>query len=329
MKFTPALVACFLTTGLLLEADEGKKSGSPPKTADKESPEAKGADAAWAEVEPLLKGPQERPKSQEAAKKIYKEYLADFDKKSAAFLKAWPEDARRWKLKTHGLQINRMRTFVGLEAASEADVAKTVAEILEAPDADKESKGVASFIRVMESNDKPDEFKKLADVHLEAYPDFKGNSQLEGQLKKIESEKALKEKPLEMSFTSTGGEEIDLAKMRGKVVLVDFWATWCGPCIQEIPNVVATYEKLHGKGFEIVGISFDKEGDEEKLAALTKEKKMPWPQYFDGKGWKNKFGQQYGIDSIPRMWLVNKKGMVVDTEAREDLAAKVEKLLAE
>src|SRR5687768_8674718 len=134
MKITPALVACFLTAGLSLEAAEEKKSGSPPKAADKESTETTGAEAAWAEVESLLSGPKERPKSQEDAKKIYKEYIAAFDEKSAAFLKAYPKDARRWKVKTHGLQINRMRTFVGLKAADEADVAKTVAEILDAPD---------------------------------------------------------------------------------------------------------------------------------------------------------------------------------------------------
>ena len=120
---------------------------------------------------------------------------------------------------------------------------------------------------------------------------------------------------------------MDLAKLRDKVVLVEFWSTTCGPCIAEMPTVKAVYEKLHGRGFEVVAISLDDK--ESALRRFVREKELPWPQHFDGKGWENQFAVRYGIFGIPTMWLVDKRGNLRDTNARSDLEGRVTLLLAE
>ena len=105
------------------------------------------------------------------------------------------------------------------------------------------------------------------------------------------------------------GKPLSIANYKGKVVLIDFWATWCGPCVGELPNVLKTYEKHHAKGFEIIGISLDQ--DEQKLTNFIKQKNMTWQQFFDGKGWENKLAAKYGVQSIPATYLLDGEGKII------------------
>jgi thiol-disulfide isomerase/thioredoxin len=135
----------------------------------------------------------------------------------------------------------------------------------------------------------------------------------------------LKTKPLELKFTAADGREVDVSKLRGKVVLLDFWATWCGPCVAKMPEVIDIFKKYHDKGLEIVGVSLDE--DKDTMQAFTRRKDMTWPQYFDGLRFDNKISKGFDIDSIPAMWLLDKKGMLVSTDAGDGLQEQVARLL--
>ena len=119
------------------------------------------------------------------------------------------------------------------------------------------------------------------------------------------------------------GKEIDWSSYRGKVVLVDFWATWCGPCLGEIPNVQALYEKYHEAGFDVLGYSVDRDVD--ALKKFEEERKLPWKTASEtlsvqakDKGGKEyaSISDYYGVNAIPTMVLVGKDGKVLDTHAR-------------
>jgi len=176
------------------------------------------------------------------------------------------------------------------------------------------------YFEVLDNTDKCVELvKQLKSDFPETKPAKEADQILESVKKQEESKKIqralVKGAPFpDFDEKDVAGKHLSVGDYKGKIVLVDFWATWCPPCVRELPNVVGTYEKHHEKGFEIIGISLDQ--DETKLKNFTKDRKMTWQQYFDGKGWGNKLAAKYGVQSIPATFLIDREGKIIDKDLR-------------
>lgn len=112
----------------------------------------------------------------------------------------------------------------------------------------------------------------------------------------------------------TSGRPVKLSSFRGKYVLVDFWASWCGPCRAENPNVLKVYDAYKDKGFTVLGISLDDKAANWKKA--IRDDKMPWTQLSDLKGWKNEISTSYGIQGIPSNLLIDPTGKIIAKDLR-------------
>lgn len=119
-------------------------------------------------------------------------------------------------------------------------------------------------------------------------------------------------------FTTTNifGQSLSTSDYRGKVVLVDFWATWCPPCRAELPDLLKIYSKHHDQGFDIIGVSLD--DNQPRLLAFTRLVNMPWPQTCDGLGWTGKLVAQYGVYRLPSTVLFNGQGIIIGRDLKGD-----------
>ena len=140
--------------------------------------------------------------------------------------------------------------------------------------------------------------------------------------------KSMLGKTCNLSFMSIDGKPVKLQDQRGRVVLIDFWATWCGPCREKLPELKSLYARHHAQGFEVIGVSFDE--DVEGMKDFTRKEGIAWKQVADGKGWnESPYAGEFGVTSLPTMWLLDKQGRLRDVDSREDLERKLQKLMAE
>jgi peroxiredoxin len=129
----------------------------------------------------------------------------------------------------------------------------------------------------------------------------------------------------DFTMNDTEGKPVQLSSLKGKIVLVDFWASWCGPCRQENPNVVKLYQQYHAKGFEILGVSLDR--TKEDWLKGIKDDNLTWIHVSDLQYWQNAAARLYGVNAIPQSFLLDKDGKIIGKGLRgEQLAKKMMEL---
>ncbi|QOI99638.1 MAG: TlpA family protein disulfide reductase [Phycisphaeraceae bacterium] len=194
--------------------------------------------------------------------------------------------------------------------------------------APKDDRGVRLLTQLAEGQKDQETRLGILRRIVKDYPESKSAKYVKGQVRQAES----MNKPFELSFKdAVSGREVNLATMKGTVVVVDFWATWCGPCIADMPKMKDLYAKWQGKGVEFIGVSLDQpedKGGKDKLLDYVKKNEIGWPQYYQGNFWDSEFSVSWGINSIPAIFVVDHEGKLHSTRARGELEKIVNDLIA-
>ncbi|MEM1010714.1 MAG: TlpA disulfide reductase family protein [Planctomycetota bacterium] len=213
-------------------------------------------------------------------------------------------------------------------ATSREEALDIAAKFVQAFPADERSAQLL-YILAQEAGDQETKlahYKTLVDMHGDTpFADMAKGSL--AQLEKVGQ-------PFDLTFTPLRGETpLSLQDdLKGKVVVIDFWATWCGPCVAEMPKMKELYAQYKDQGVEFIGISLDAppdQGGKEKLMAYVEQNDIPWPQYYEREDGEAQFSEAWGVNAIPTYFIVDADGLLHSTEARGQLETLIPELIAQ
>jgi thiol-disulfide isomerase/thioredoxin len=200
------------------------------------------------------------------------------------------------------------------QAGAAFDVAGLAGELQAYLDADPKPKlartALRSYFALVEKTATPQkELRALA-----SHP----NERISAMALASQRRQALLSEPVQLRFVALDGGVVDLQALRGNVVLLEFWATWCSTCMRELPNLKAVHEKYRDQGFEILGIALDDARDRQKLLAVLQKEGVTWPQYLPGDGHyaTSEISEKFGVVGIPTTFLLDRRGMVSEINVR-------------